>query len=171
MWPWILIPLLLIVLLILIFLISKSRYYRRMFSQGHFLEVHERFTAALRTALKCSGDTTPNPDDGTAFISSAGLLIAVSNHFEEGRHALHVSISQPGVVNTHAVANRFSFFFLAILGGNTMDLSPFYSQNHVQHLVLIRDNPELQINAFEESYADYRRNFRPIPFQPHHVDC
>src|SRR5262249_26964187 len=81
--------------------------YRKLFSDTHFQEVHARFVRAIEAveAARASADT---PDPADAFVTSAQLAIVVTGHLADGRHVLHVSLSQPHGITTRAVAGRFA---------------------------------------------------------------
>ncbi len=148
-----------------VFLWRKQRYYGRMFAEAHFREVHGKFLAALRKAEERRGlDEAPSPDNGTAFLSSAGLAVAVTVSEKDGRQTAHVSLSQPGTVTTSTVAGRFGFFLLTALKANRLELFPFFTDSRVHHLILTGNPGAWQVAPSEEAYRDYRADYAPIPF-------
>jgi hypothetical protein len=132
------------------FVAQRAKYHRRLFSDAHFREVYDAFVPALGS--------------GRAFVTSAGLTVAVTRTEADDRRILHVSLSQASGYTTYAVAGRFGFFLVAILNRNKMDLDPFFTRSGVRHLVFTSPAAPLEINDFDNVIQQYRRGYRPLPY-------
>lgn len=109
----------LMVLAVGAYIASRSRYYGRMFSKDNFRAFHEGLSRALEVCRGRSADVEPNLEDGSAFVTGAGLAIGVTcSPDEEGMQVVHISMSQPGGHTTRAVCSRFGFFAVVTLGGD-----------------------------------------------------
>jgi hypothetical protein len=147
--PWLLLGI--VVALALAGLVAqRARYYGRLFSDAHFREVYDKFVPALGS--------------GRAFVTSAGLAIAVTRTEVDDRRVLHVSLSQASGYTTAAVAGRFGFFLVAILNRNKMNLDPFFTRSSVHHLVFASTAAPLEINDFDNVIQQYRRGYRRLPY-------
>ena len=62
-----------VVMVVVAFIVSRGRYYRRMFSDENFREFYTGLLRAIESAKAAREDQEPNIDDGTAFITDAGL--------------------------------------------------------------------------------------------------
>jgi hypothetical protein len=144
--------------------LSKVRYYRRMFSEDHFREFHGALAVAIRSATQ-----DPGADERTRFITRAGLGAAVTfSSPREGRYALHISLSQPGRMTTHAVSSHFGAFIVAMLQGNNAELTPYFTNTGVRHFPFQIAAPTATVQDFESSYSAYRqflRERKPLPFE------
>jgi hypothetical protein len=129
---------------------QRVKYYGRLFSDAHFREVYDKFVPALVS--------------GRAFVTSAGLAIAVTRTEADDPPVLHVSLSQASGYTTSAVAGRFGFFLVAILNRNKMNLDPFFTRSRVHHLVFASPAAPLEINDFDNVIQQYRRGYRPLPY-------
>lgn len=132
------------------FVAQRAKYYRRLFSDAHFREVYDAFVLSLGS--------------GRAFVTSAGLTVAVTRTESGDRRVLHVSLSQTSGYTTYSVAGRFGFFLVAILNRNKMDLDPFFTRSGVRHLVFAYPAAPLEINDFDNVIQQYRRGYRPLPY-------
>jgi hypothetical protein len=130
--------------------LQGARYYGRLFSDAHFREVYDEFVPALGS--------------GRAFVTSAGLAIAVTRTEADDRRVLHVSLGQASGYTTAAVAGRFGFFLVAILNRNKMNLDPFFTLSNVHHLVFASPAAPLEINDFDNVIQQYRRDYRRLPY-------
>ncbi|HEX3904909.1 MAG TPA: hypothetical protein VH853_18895 [Polyangia bacterium] len=129
----------------------RAKYYGRLFSDAHFREVYDGFVPAL--------------GPGRAFVTSAGLALAVTTTEVDDRRVLHVSLSQTSGYTTSAAAGRFGFFLVAILNRNKMSLDPFFTDSRVHHLVFASPaGAPLEINDFDSVMQHYRRGYRPLPY-------
>lgn len=132
-------------------LVRRAKYYGRLFSDAHFREVYDGFVPAL--------------GPGGAFVTSAGLAVAVTRTEVDGRRILHVSLSQASGYTTSAVAGRFGFFLVAILNRNKMNLDPFFTRSGVRHLIFASPAAApLEINDFDSVIQHYRSGYRPLPY-------
>lgn len=138
--------------------------YRKLFSDAHFQEVHARFVRAIE-AVEAARALADTPDPADAFVTSGQLAIMVTGSSAEGRHVLHVSLSQRQGYTTRAVADRFAFFLLATLNRNKLRLTPFVTPSAVRHLTLTWDGGPLQLNDFAAVMDHYRKHYQPLPFR------
>jgi len=164
---WILIAIVgLIVLAVGAYIVPRHRYYGRMFSEANFRAFHSGLSRAVDVAQEKSAGNPPNVEDGSAFMTDAGLAVGVTAPTgESGQHALHISMSQPGARTTHAVCSRFGFFAVAMLGGEKVEITPYFTESGVHHLV-IRSHPrEASVLAFDEAHSVYLNKYRAIPFE------
>jgi len=146
--------------------VRRVRLYGRMFSEAHFREVHQRFAAAVQTTTAAwrAPVTEARAEAGDAFVTSAQLAIAVTASDSNGRHLLHVSLSQATGYTTAAVANRFGFFLITMLNQNKLELDLFFTPSGVHHLVFASDVEQLRVAGFESVDAQYRCGYRPLPY-------
>jgi hypothetical protein len=153
--PWLILGI--VVALALAGLVAqRAKYYGRLFSDAHFREVYDEFVPALGS--------------GRAFVTSAGLPIAVTRTEADDRRVLHVSLSQASGYTTAAVAGRFGFFLIAILNRNKMNLDPFFTRSSVHHLVFTSPAATLEINDFDNVIQQYRRGYRRLPYTLHVIE-
>ena len=149
-----------------VYIVSLSRYYGRMFSEANFRAFHSGLSTAVKTAQEKGEDADPSLDDGTAFVTDAGLAVGATwNGYEDGAHTLHISMSQPGGNTTHAACSRFGFFALAMLQDNKAELTPFFTESGVHHLVFRFQSQDLKILDFKASDSAYRAEYKAIPFK------
>lgn len=142
-----------------------GRRYRRMFSDAHFQELHERFSRAIATVEAASRASSEDADAQDAFVTSAQLAVAVTEHLADGRRVLHVSLSQSSGPTTGAVAARVGFFLIVTLRRNKMELDPFVTPSGVRHLVFAWDGTPLVINDFASVMNQYRTAYQPVPYR------
>lgn len=140
-----------------------TRRYRKLFSDAHFREVHARFVCAIE-AVAAARDSADAPDPADAFVTSAQLAIMVTGRPADGRHVLHVSLSQRQGYTTRAVADRFAFFLVTTLNRNKLQLTPFATPSAVRHLVFTWDGGPLKLNDFATVMDHYRTQYQPLPF-------
>ncbi len=160
------------VLLVAAIVGARIRYYGRMFSRRHCQAFCEGLARALAAARDKHPHAAPSLDDGTAFVTEAGLAVAVSCSPGSGGCTLHLSLSQPGAqTTTRAVAGRFGFLALAMLRGNRCELSPFRMPSGVHHLVLRMASPDFSVATFADAYAAYLADYRPIPYASRRDDA
>ena len=148
------------------FALWRGSYYRRIYSDEHFREFHRRLSEAIERAKLSEPGTTPAVEAKTAFVTDAGLAVAVTfDADEQRRQVLHISLSQPGSATTHAVCARFGFFVPAMLSENKAVLTPTCTSSGVHHLRFTFPSREVSIREFGSCYTDYQQEYRPIPFQ------
>lgn len=149
--------------------LRRMRLYRRIFSEAHFRELHERFAAAVRTVtevLRAPANAADAAAAGDAFVTSAQLAVAVTASLANGRHVLHVSLSQTSGYTTSSVASRFGFFLITMLNQNKLELDLFFTPSRVHHLVFTSDADSLRVADFTSVDEQYRRDYRPLPYAP-----
>ena len=147
--------------------VRRMRLYSRMFSEAHFRELHERFAAAVQTVAevrRAPANEADRASAGDAFVTSAQLAIAVTASLANGRHVLHVSLSQTSGYTTSSVANRFGFFLITMLNQNKLELDLFFTPSRVHHLVFTSDTDGLRVADFASVDAQYRSGYRPLPY-------
>jgi hypothetical protein len=89
-----------------------------MFSESHFREFHSTLAAAIGATTARKERRELGSYDRSHFVTGAGLGAAVTlSPHSEGGYTLHISLSQPGRMTTHAVATRFGLFILGMLQG------------------------------------------------------
>ncbi len=142
----------------------RRRYYRRIFSEAHFREVHERFARAVETVEAVPRASAAEPVATNAFVTSAQLAIVVTESLANEGRKLHVSLSQPSGFMTSAVASRFGFLLVTTLNRNKMQLNPFATPSGVHHLVFTWDGAPLALNDFGSVMDQYRTGYQPLPF-------
>jgi len=163
---WIFIVLAVVVALVGAFIASRARYYGRMFSESNFRAFHEALSRAVEVFKGKGADGQPSPEDGSAFVTDAGLAIGVTFSTDEnGFQALHISMSQPGRQTTHSVCSRFGFFAVAMLGGKKAELIPYFTESGVHHLVFRFQSRDVRVDGFDNAHAMYRDEYKPIPFE------
>ncbi len=157
------------------FVVSRNRYYKRIFSVESFREFHGALLRAVAAAQRQQAEAPPSPDDGTAFVTSSGLAVGVTCSKESSGPQtftiLHISLSQAGQITTHALCSRFGFFVVAMLRDMKGELTPVYSDSGVHHLVFRFQEPALRLQDFDLSYARYAGDYRPIPFRRRQIEA
>lgn len=145
--------------------VSRGRCCKQMFSKANFQSFHKRLSDALEVAKRKENRSRPSVVDGSAFVTGAGLAIGVSfSCSESGNQALHISMSQPGEQTTHAVCSRFGFFASAMLRENQAELTPFFTESGVHHLMFRFRSPDVSVQEFNEAYSAYASGYKPVPF-------
>lgn len=162
---WILLGLLAAGIAVLVVGIRRmAQRYRKLFSDAHFEEVYARIARAIATVE--AARASPEPSDASdAFLTSAQVAFVVTGHRADGRHVLHVSLSQRDGPTTHAVADRFAFFLVAILDRNQLELTPFVTPSLVRHLVFRWGGSPLALADFGTAMEQLRTRYRPLPFR------
>jgi hypothetical protein len=156
----------LLAIIVAAYLVSCSRYYGRMFSDAHLSAFHGALLSAIQAARSKHTNNEPRLTDGTAFVTDAGLGVGVTLCSQnDGVHALHISMSQTGRYTTHSVCSRFGFFVVAMLGRNQFELLPYFTASSVHHLVFRLHSPDITLQNFAATYAQYRNEYKPIQFQ------
>lgn len=142
---------------VIVFVRSRARYYQRMFSEEHLREVHEQFVALVEKLSPAAAEPPPEPP---AFLTSAGLIVAVTRE----PASMHISLSQPGGPTTMAVASRIGFLLVATLQGNELEVTPYYTQARIYHLSIQHRRSTLELVPFERVLADYQ-GYQPLPYR------
>lgn len=155
-----------LVVLVALYVACRGRYYTRLFSARSFREFHRGLSRAIEAAQRKAPDQPPSRDDGTAFVTDSGLAVAVtSSKGDDGNQALHISLSQPGQVTTHALCSRFGFFAVAMFEDVKGELTPYYTDSGVHHLVFRLQTPTVHLQNFDLCFARYLSNYKPVPFR------
>ena len=145
-------------------------YYRKLYSIESFQEYEQNLLKALAIAQNKATECETSIVNGTAFETAAGLKTSVS--FEKGAEIspvlLHFSFSQGcGLVTTHSVCSRFSFFTLTLLRENKINnILSYYTQSNVHHLIISMDSTELLAHDFDSTYSIYKKDYTEIRFTP-----
>jgi hypothetical protein len=151
-------------LLVILYVVRRIRFYRRQLSEASFRAFHDGLSRALQAA-KVKAEGPPSVEDGSAFVTEAGIAGAVTlSTDEQGCHLLHISLSQPGGIITRAVACHVGFLVVATLEGNTCELSPYFTGSGVHHLVFRLPSRDVIARPFAESYSAYLSGYRPVPY-------
>jgi hypothetical protein len=155
-----------VVVVLILYVAYRGRYYRAVFSEENFREFHEKLSAAISQAQRKSPGEPPSPNDGTGFTTRAGLAVGVTWKCQEGVQAVHLSLSQVGQVTTRAVCSRFGFFTIVMFEDLKAELSPFYTNSGVHHLLFrFPAGMNLLLRNFDATFARYSNDYRPIPFR------
>jgi hypothetical protein len=155
-----------LILIVGFFVLSRGRYYGRLFSVDSFREFHGTLSKAFAVAQGKQPNEPASINDGTGFMTSSGLAVGVSCSKEStGTQKLHVSLSQPGNITTHELCSRFGFFVVAMLGDARGEFTPFYTDSGVHHLVFRFQAPVMRLQDFDSSYAQYLSSYKPIAFR------
>jgi hypothetical protein len=166
MWPAVIIAVSIVVVLLALYVASRGRYYSRIFSEGSFREFHDALARAIEAAQGKGPEQPPSPDDGTGFVTSAGIAAGVTCTRErDGTQILHISLSQAGQITTHALCSRFGFFATTLLGNVKGSLTPYFTDSGVHHLVFRFSTAITQLEGFDSCYARYVKEYKPIPFR------
>jgi hypothetical protein len=161
----------LIAIATVVYTVSSGRHYGRMFSDANFRAFHNALSRAIEVARGKSASSEFSLDDGTAFVTDAGLGVSVTLFPQgDGSHALHIAMSQAGRHTTHSVCSRFGFFTVAMLKDNKAELVPYFTASSVHHLVFRLQSPDVAVQDFDATYSQYRDEYRPIPFQYQNIN-
>jgi hypothetical protein len=161
----------LVVLAAVAYFARIRRYYGRMFSEDNFREFHKGLSRAMEVAKGKGPDAVPSPEDGSAFVTGAGLAVGVTFSLDEDEtYRLHVSLSQTERPTTHAVSSRFAFFIVAMLGHNKAKLFPYFTESRVHHLVFWFRSDDLEVRDFDGAYSKYQNEYTEIFFLFHEIE-
>jgi len=117
--------------IIVIVVVRKSRYYRKVFTDDHFGEI-ARWASRV---IEKHPVVDPSEEDGTAFLTSAGLTLLYTSEVTDGDRVVHFSVSQRTGYTTHAVGNRVLFLLIRLLRNNKCEANLFRTQSSVHHAV------------------------------------
>jgi len=148
-----------------LFVAYRVRYCKRLVSAESFREFHRGLSRAIETAQRKAPDQPPSGDDGTAFVTLSGLTVVVTFENDEGNQTIHISLSQAGQVTSHTVCSRFAFFAAAMFGDVKLELTPYYTDSGVHHLVFGLRGPAVHLQDFDSTYPRYAKNYRPMLFR------
>jgi hypothetical protein len=156
----------LVVFVVALYIVKSRRYYKRMFSEANFRAFHSGLSKAIEAAKGRDADALPSPENGSAFVTEAGLGVCVTyDTAEGGSEVLTISMSQPGRHTTHAVCSRFGFFALVMLQENKAEFAPFFTQSGVHYLVFQFESRDPRVRDFDDTYAGYVADYKHIPFE------
>lgn len=146
--------------------VARWREHQSLLAESHFRHFHELLVRAIERAEGKPRDKAPSLGDHTAFMTDAGLAVAVTRGAnEDGRWSLHISMSQPGKSRTSAVlCSRIGFFVIRMLHRNRAELYPHYTRSGVHHLAFSLPSEELVIEQFEAAWGSYCTSYQPVPF-------
>jgi hypothetical protein len=155
----------------LIYVVRRARYYGRLFAPAHLREIHAALVELVERVPERDDPTAaPAPDDASdcSRVTSQGLALVVTRHRTDEAAVLHVSISQRDRPTTQAVASRAAFIILAALARNPAELSPFFTESRVFHLVLVYRGEAmtrpLELRPADEVLVEYMTGYRPVSF-------
>ena len=158
--------LLVLALIIIVVIYRKSAYYKNVFSDAHYREIH----AWLARALSAPPLEMPSLEAGTAFQTSAGIALALSQVNQTESFQLHISISETRGITTHAIAGRVAFLIFFSLNKNKCTANLFFTPSGVHHIALNKDTAGWQLRDENESLATMK-DFSPLPFMPQDSDA
>lgn len=156
---------LVVVALIIAAIAMFSRKYSKLFDETTFEEFYECMIEAIRAAVQAQGELSTESmiDNGMGFRLSADIAASVTFAQQEDGFLLHIALSQPDGVTTHAASSRFRFFLLAMLNKNQVQIMPFSTPSHLHHILLKLESADIVFNSFEESYREYQQNYQLFP--------
>ena len=129
-------------------IVFRGAAYRRLFADGHFLEVAKgvsRIKAAALDKVIVSGvNEVRLPDDSRALVTSAGLALLYTIRRVEDRFVHHYSVSAAGGYTAHAVGETFVLFVAKLLGVPFESLALGVGRSTVYHA-------EFQFSTVEQS--------------------
>jgi hypothetical protein len=102
--------------------VYRGSFYRRLFADGHFVEVARGIArikpAAIDHVIVSEEDAVTSGDDPRVLITSRGLALCytVAQYEGEGRFVHHYSISLSGGHTAHAAGASFILFTAKLLG-------------------------------------------------------
>lgn len=122
----------------LLWVLSRGRFYKRLYSDEHLLEFADQLAEAKRAAWSMTGEA-PNDlptEDPRCFITSANIAVFYTVDFEdEGFFANHLSLSLAGSGYTPRVVGAlFSAYVAHLLGLPTEAISVGVSDRTVHHI-------------------------------------
>ena len=136
--------------------VFRGAVYRRLFGDGHFLEVARGVgrvkAAALDKVIASDEDEVRSPADPRALVTSAGLALLYTVRRVEDRFVHHYSVSVAGGYTAHAVGETFVLFVAKLLGVPFESLALGVGRSTVHHA-------EFQLSAGEQSEF----TGRPVP--------
>ena len=120
------------VLAVLAFLlVRRSRYYGRIYSDTHYAEIAQWASGMIGRHPVAE----PSAENGTAVVTSAGLVLAYTSVVNEGRRSVHFSVSQAGGYTTGAVGRRVLFLLIRLLHQNRCEAHLSQGESTVYHAV------------------------------------
>jgi hypothetical protein len=151
--------------IIAVVLIRKSTYYKTVFSSQHYVEIHQWLVAALKTPPA----EMPSLETGTAFQTSAGIALALSQINQADLFQLHISISETRGITTNAIAGRIAFLVFYALNKNKCSADLFFTLSGVHHIVLSKDSADWLVRDEVESIGTIN-NYSPLPFRLENIE-
>ncbi len=144
-----------------VMLFRRSRYYRRLFSDEHYAEVAEWASSVIdRHPVEESAI-----EDGTAVVTSAGLLLAYTSVDDEGDRSIHFSVSQRGSHTSAAVGGRVLFLLIRLLHRNECEANLFRTESTVHHAIFrMPAQVPWKVGAAEAAVADMAM-YQPLPIE------
>lgn len=128
--------------------VFRGGVYRRLFADGHFMEVARAAgrvkTAALGRVITSDDDEPRSPADPRAAVTSAGLALLYTVRRVEDRFVHHYSVSVAGGYTAHAVGETFVLFVARVLGVPVASLALGVGRSTVHHA-------EFQFTGAEQS--------------------
>ncbi len=148
-----------IVIFIIISFFMKSRYYQKIFSDEHYLEVAQWALEMLHA------HAAPFTDNQSSTISSAKIALVYTSMVEDGKRAIHFSISQAGRYTTGAVGGRMIYLFIRLLHKNKCESTFYRTESSVYHAVfMVPADMELDLASAETAVEDMK-DFQHFPIQ------
>jgi hypothetical protein len=155
-----------VVLLAIVLLVGRSiqsfvRYYRKIYSDEH----HVQISQWVAKVLQMGPIERPSLEDGSAIITDAKIVLAFTHDIDDEYDTIHFSISQRPRHTTHAVGGRMIFFLIQLLRTNKSNADCFYSSSTVHHLVLQKEKGEAwTLSPVEEAIARME-HYEPLPME------
>jgi hypothetical protein len=174
MWGWVCAGLLVAALVGWIFL--RSRAYRRLFADEHFLEVAQAVArlkvAALGKVIALGSDEALSPTDPRALVTSSGLALFYTVRRDDERFVHHYSVSVAGGYTSRVVGEMFTLFIARLLGVPFEALTLEVGRSAVHHaefhlstaeqvkfaeLAVLKAQPA-EITSFRREYMEVRKH-------------
>lgn len=150
-----------IISICLVLAVSKSKRYNRIFNDQHYEEIANWVSIVLK---KHPIDTS-SLEEGTAFITTAGVILAYTSVNNSGNRSVHFSVSQQEGYTTGAVGGRVLFLILRMLHKNQCTANLYTTKSTVHHAEFsMADGLEWETESIELVVADME-NYRPLPIE------
>ena len=142
---------------VLLFVKRRAAYYGRLLSDLHYREVFDWVGRVVNRG------EVPEPklDNGSALLTSAGLVLAFTKHKQEEKWLYHFSVSEHRGYTTRAVGSRMLFLILTSLRENNCEGDLYFTQTTVGHLALLTEASNLKITDYETVSAAIKK-YRPM---------
>ncbi|BCM92892.1 hypothetical protein IAD21_04776 [Abditibacteriota bacterium] len=138
----------------------KGKYYDEIFSDDHYAEI----VNWLRSVLKLGPVADPEPENNTAFQTSAGCGLTFTREIGE-KDIVHIAISQVGHVTTHAVCNRIAFLIAQALTSNDAEGDFLYTESNIHHILFVKDAGDEWDTKETDIVIAEMKFYEPPPFQ------
>ncbi len=151
----------LILLIIIYYIFSKNRYYKLIFSDAHYLEVC-RWVIEVIDKHPIAESKLEN---GTAFKTSFGLILAYTSLSDNGKRIITFSISESSGLTKGAVGGRFIFLLIRLFHKIKCNSNIFRTQSSVHYIeITIDEITLLEMHSADNVLGDMK-NYRSMNIQ------